>query len=303
MRDGRLAGSSTGQVGDSRDCQPHPKIFAYSRPMYADTDRRGHGQLQGRGLVPDICAICLCKMRPTQAKWAQANQNEVINACWTFCRMLNWAQSIRINCRWIWMRASYRICCCRNLSSQSARITCCPGRRRKVDERRRQPPHPAFIFCSRRRHRRHSSRQLRRNHFSRSKVSRQMSARTRQLLPLTATFHLHAIPEPLELQIEYWPINRPTIERDKSQTKAADQGKCSIKGTFKSLQVCGCLPIRARRSRYQLCIRMLICIVAMWQVCRLPMSQQLCDISQGLTCLYATKEKKQKSTYLLQMVL
>lgn len=45
------------------------------------------------------------------------------------------------------------------------------------------------------------------------------------------------IPEPLELQIEYWPINRPHIERDKNQTKATDQGKCSIKGTFKSLQV------------------------------------------------------------------
>lgn len=42
--------------------------------------------------------------------------------------------------------------------------------------------------------------------------------------------------EPLELQVDYWPINKPTIDKDKSQ-KALDQGKNSIKGTFRSLQV------------------------------------------------------------------
>lgn len=42
--------------------------------------------------------------------------------------------------------------------------------------------------------------------------------------------------EPLELQIDYWPIVRPG-EKDKSQTKGTDQGKNSIKSTFRSLQV------------------------------------------------------------------
>lgn len=45
--------------------------------------------------------------------------------------------------------------------------------------------------------------------------------------------------EPLELQIDYWPINKPIIDKDKNQ-KAIDQGKNSIKGTFRSLQVCFC---------------------------------------------------------------
>lgn len=42
--------------------------------------------------------------------------------------------------------------------------------------------------------------------------------------------------EPMELQLEYWPIKAP-IDKDKSQSKGFDQGKCSIKGTFRSLQV------------------------------------------------------------------
>lgn len=43
--------------------------------------------------------------------------------------------------------------------------------------------------------------------------------------------------EPLELQIDYWPIVRPGEIKDKSQTKGTDQGKNSIKSTFRSLQV------------------------------------------------------------------
>lgn len=43
--------------------------------------------------------------------------------------------------------------------------------------------------------------------------------------------------EPLELQIDYWPIIKPGIEKEKNQNKAIDQGKNSIKSTFRSLQV------------------------------------------------------------------
>lgn len=44
--------------------------------------------------------------------------------------------------------------------------------------------------------------------------------------------------EPLELQIDYWPIVKPMLnEKEKSQTKGSDQGKNSIKSTFRSLQV------------------------------------------------------------------
>lgn len=42
--------------------------------------------------------------------------------------------------------------------------------------------------------------------------------------------------EPLELQIDYWPIVKPG-DKDKSQTKGIDQGKNSIKSTFRNLQV------------------------------------------------------------------
>lgn len=50
------------------------------------------------------------------------------------------------------------------------------------------------------------------------------------------TIQLQAQHEPMELQLEYWPIKGP-IDKDKSQSKGFDQGKCSIKGTFRSLQV------------------------------------------------------------------
>lgn len=51
------------------------------------------------------------------------------------------------------------------------------------------------------------------------------------------TFQFQSQQEPLELQIDYWPIVKPSSDKDKNQTKAIDQGKNSIKGTFRSLQV------------------------------------------------------------------
>uniref|UniRef100_A0A336L930 CSON006338 protein n=1 Tax=Culicoides sonorensis TaxID=179676 RepID=A0A336L930_CULSO len=76
--------------------------------------------------------------------------------------------------------------------------------------------------------------------------------------------------EAVELQIDYWPIARPVIDgKEKSQAKDKDQGKNSIKSTFRSLQV--------------------------W---RLPPYPLTGEISSGLTLSYSTKEKKQKSKYL-----
>lgn len=54
-----------------------------------------------------------------------------------------------------------------------------------------------------------------------------------------------AVQEPLELQVDYWPMSRPFSEsgggggdkKEKSQTKGQDQGKNSVKSSFKNLQV------------------------------------------------------------------
>jgi PACS-1 cytosolic sorting protein len=44
--------------------------------------------------------------------------------------------------------------------------------------------------------------------------------------------------EPLELQVDFWPLSRPMSEgKDKSQSKSQDQGKNSVKSSFKNLQV------------------------------------------------------------------
>lgn len=46
------------------------------------------------------------------------------------------------------------------------------------------------------------------------------------------------IPEPMELQVDYWPMLRPVGDgKDKNQTKGQDQGKNSVKSTFRNLQV------------------------------------------------------------------
>ncbi|XP_055907477.1 phosphofurin acidic cluster sorting protein 2 isoform X2 [Eupeodes corollae] len=71
--------------------------------------------------------------------------------------------------------------------------------------------------------------------------------------------------ESVELQVDYWPIMRPLDAKEKSISKGGDQGKNSIKSTFRNLQV--------------------------W---RLPQNAQIGEISNGLTVSFATKEKKQK---------
>lgn len=50
------------------------------------------------------------------------------------------------------------------------------------------------------------------------------------------------IQEPMELQIDYWPLMRPIVDgggKEKNQTKGQDQGKNSVKSTFRNLQVSG----------------------------------------------------------------
>ena len=44
--------------------------------------------------------------------------------------------------------------------------------------------------------------------------------------------------EPMELQVDYWPMIRPIGDgREKNQTKGLDMGKNSVKSTFRNLQV------------------------------------------------------------------
>jgi PACS-1 cytosolic sorting protein len=67
-----------------------------------------------------------------------------------------------------------------------------------------------------------------------------------------------AVQEPLELQVDYWPISRPFSEsgggggdkKEKSQTKGQDQGKNSVKSSFKNLQV---------RSKFPSSLTIVIC--------------------------------------------
>ena len=78
------------------------------------------------------------------------------------------------------------------------------------------------------------------------------------------------VQESLELQIDYWPIARPVDStKEKEKAKGQDQGKNSVKSTFRNLQV--------------------------W---RLPLyPPQNNEITGGLTLCFATKEKKQKSKF------
>ncbi|KAG4067941.1 hypothetical protein HA402_010627 [Bradysia odoriphaga] len=82
--------------------------------------------------------------------------------------------------------------------------------------------------------------------------------------PMPTTPQLISNQEPLELQIDYWPIMKPG-DKEKSQNKSSEQSKNSIKSTFRNLQVY-----------------------------RLPLYPQASDASHGLIVSYATKEKKQK---------
>lgn len=54
--------------------------------------------------------------------------------------------------------------------------------------------------------------------------------------PMPTTPQLIPNQEPLELQIDYWPIIKPG-DKDKSQNKSSEQSKNSIKSTFRNLQV------------------------------------------------------------------
>ncbi|CAH1729134.1 unnamed protein product [Chironomus riparius] len=73
--------------------------------------------------------------------------------------------------------------------------------------------------------------------------------------------------EPLELQVDYWPFIRPIIDaKDKKEAKSQDQGKNSVKSTFKNLQV--------------------------WRLPLNPVTGG--EVSNGLTLCFAAKEKKQK---------
>lgn len=46
------------------------------------------------------------------------------------------------------------------------------------------------------------------------------------------------IQEPMELQVDYWPTMRQSVDgKEKNQTKGQDQGKNSVKSTFRNLQV------------------------------------------------------------------
>lgn len=76
--------------------------------------------------------------------------------------------------------------------------------------------------------------------------------------------------ESYELQIDYWPIMQRTESKEaKSANKTIDQGKNSIKSTFRSLQV--------------------------WRLPSIYKQSGELLSAHGLTLLYATKEKKQKS--------
>ena len=64
------------------------------------------------------------------------------------------------------------------------------------------------------------------------------SGRNSPPMPSTPSSNQANTQEAVELQIDYWPIARPVIEgKEKSQAKDKDQGKNSIKSTFRSLQV------------------------------------------------------------------
>ncbi|CAO1424644.1 unnamed protein product [Diamesa serratosioi] len=68
-----------------------------------------------------------------------------------------------------------------------------------------------------------------------------------------------------ELQVDYWPLARPVEKSQGDKKSSGDQGKNSVKSTFRNLQV--------------------------W---RLPLYPQTGEIPNGLTVCFATKEKKQK---------
>lgn len=95
------------------------------------------------------------------------------------------------------------------------------------------------------------------------------------------------IQEPMELQVDYWPLMRPIGDgKEKSQTKGQDQGKNSVKSTFRNLQVV---------TRHLFGKKHPMLTVEPFQVWRLPLYPQTGELSNGMTLCFAAKEKKQKS--------
>lgn len=91
----------------------------------------------------------------------------------------------------------------------------------------------------------------------------------------------------MELQVDYWPMMRPIGDgKEKSQTKGLDQGKNSVKSTFRNLQV--------MKSIAQIIIVDVHKSLS-FQVWRLPLYPQTGEMSNGMTLCFAAKEKKQKS--------
>jgi hypothetical protein len=74
-----------------------------------------------------------------------------------------------------------------------------------------------------------------------SAVNTQLSSsppNTGRASPTQPTTPAAPIQEPMELQVDYWPLLRPVGDgKDKNQTKGQDQGKNSVKSTFRNLQV------------------------------------------------------------------
>jgi phosphofurin acidic cluster sorting protein 2 len=95
------------------------------------------------------------------------------------------------------------------------------------------------------------------------------------------------IQEPMELQVDYWPMMRQIGDgKEKNQTKGQDQGKNSVKSTFRNLQV-------SHSAVACVCGKSLM--THSFQVWRLPLYPQTGELSNGMTLCFAAKEKKQKS--------
>jgi hypothetical protein len=121
---------------------------------------------------------------------------------------------------------------------------------------------------------------------------------TGRLSPTQPNTPQAVIQEPLELQVDYWPISRPILDgKEKNQAKSQDQGKNSVKSTFKNLQVSPHLHKCLFNKRPH-------CNKSSSQVWRLPLNPiSGTESSYGLTLCFAAKEKKQKSEFPLDFLL
>lgn len=74
------------------------------------------------------------------------------------------------------------------------------------------------------------------------------------------------VQEPLELQVDYWPISRPFSDssggggKEKNQTKGQDQGKNSVKSSFKNLQVE--YPLEKRKGKINIITWLMIIVIS-----------------------------------------